>query len=400
MLKPRVYKSASEFAAIGVPHDIFVDRRPRPVGEPKTTANVSNEPLIAPLAGRQAVGELTVTDASGDGRRARAAGAAHGRARRRAVDAHDRQHPALVPLVALHWRARMAEPLPLCYLNGEYLPLDEARISPLDRGFLYGDGVYEVMPVYGGRPFRFDAHLRAADAQPRRDPHGGSAHRARSGARSSATLIERNGGGDQYVYWQVTRGAELGRNHAPLPEIPRTVFAFCAPLPASQRGTLENGVACVTAQDTRWARCDIKSVSLLANVLLRQLAVDAGAAETILLRDGELTGGSASAVHVVIDGEIRTPPQLAPDSAGHDARRGRGDGRRARHLAAARRDERSRSCARADEIWISRGHARNAAGDHPRRPPGRRRAPGPALAARVRGAAALQAGACRHAVVN
>jgi D-alanine transaminase len=201
----------------------------------------------------------------------------------------------------------MAEPLPLCYLNGAYLPLSEARISPLDRGFLYADGVYEVMPVYGGRPFRFAAHserlARSLAGISMEDPHSPAEWRA-----LLAALIERNGGGDQYAYWQVTRGAQLGRTHAPLPHIPRTVFAFCAPLPAMSADTLEKGVSCVTAADTRWARCDIKSTALLANVLLRQLSVDAAAAETILLRDGELTEASASAVHVVLGGEMLMPP--------------------------------------------------------------------------------------------
>jgi D-alanine transaminase len=201
----------------------------------------------------------------------------------------------------------MADPFPICYLNGSYLPLEEARISPLDRGFLYADGVYEVMPVYDGRPFRFEAHgdrLTRSLAEIRmQDPHTRNEWRE-----IFATLIARNGGGDQYVYWQVTRGAERGRTHAPLPEIPRTVFAFCAPLPVTPPAALESGVACVTAIDTRWARCDIKSVSLLANVLLRQLSVDANAVETILLRDDELMEASASAVHVVIGGELRTPP--------------------------------------------------------------------------------------------
>jgi D-alanine transaminase len=201
----------------------------------------------------------------------------------------------------------MADPLPLCYLDGAYLPLREARISPLDRGFLYADGVYEVMPVYGGRPFRFAAHAerltRSLAALRMEDPHARAEWRAILG-----TLIERNGGGDQYVYWQVTRGAQYGRTHAPLPDIPRTVFAFCAPLPVITPQQLESGLACVTATDTRWARCDVKSVALLANVLLRQESVDAGAAETILLRDGELTEASASAVHVVIGRELLTPP--------------------------------------------------------------------------------------------
>lgn len=200
----------------------------------------------------------------------------------------------------------MADPFPLCYLNGEYLPLAEARISPLDRGFLYSDGVYEVMPVYSGRPFRFDAHFKrmaqSLSAIQMEDPHTRDEWRQIVG-----TLVGRNGGGEQYVYWQVTRGAERGRNHAPLPNVPRTVFAFCAPFPVASPSVFADGVACVTAVDTRWARCDIKSVSLLANVLLRQLAVDANAAETILIRDGEVMEASASAIHVVIDGEVCAP---------------------------------------------------------------------------------------------
>jgi D-alanine transaminase len=201
----------------------------------------------------------------------------------------------------------MADPLPVCYLNGAYLPLSEARISPLDRGFLFADAVYEVMPVYGGRPFRFPFHLerlaRSLAGISMEDPHTRAEWRGILG-----TLIERNGGGDQYVYWQVTRGAQFGRNHAPLPRIPRTVFALCAPWPAPPAGLAEKGVSCVTAADTRWARCDIKSTALLANVLLRQLSVDAAAAETILLRDGELTEASAAAVHVALGGEVLMPP--------------------------------------------------------------------------------------------
>ncbi|MGH8217325.1 MAG: aminotransferase class IV, partial [Steroidobacteraceae bacterium] len=124
-----------------------------------------------------------------------------------------------------------------------------------------------------------------------------------------ATQNERNRGGEQYLYWQLTRGAQWGRNHAPLPRIERTVFAFCAPLPPTPPEALERGLACITAADTRWARRDIKSVALLANVLLRQLAVDANAAETLLLEGGELTEASSAAVHVVIGGELRTPPR-------------------------------------------------------------------------------------------
>ena len=203
----------------------------------------------------------------------------------------------------------MGEPHSICYLNGEFLPLHEARISPLDRGFLYSDGCYEVTPVYGGRPFRFQQHhdrltrslreIRMAD--PLTHDQWRAVYRG---------LLERNGQTthDGYIYVQVTRGAEYGRNHAPLPDVPRTVFAFAAPWPDGRPGWRENGLPAVTAQDTRWARCDIKSVSLLANVLLRQLAVDDGASECILFRDGQLTDSSASSVHAVIGGEVRTPP--------------------------------------------------------------------------------------------
>jgi D-alanine transaminase len=244
----------------------------------------------------------------------------------------------------------MAEPLPTCYLNGEYLPLAEARISPLDRGFLYGDGVYEVMPVYGGRPFRLEAHCARLTRSLAEIRMADPLDRAQW-CEVFATLIARNGGGDQYIYWQVTRGAELGRNHAPLPDIARTMFAFCAPLPLAPPAVLENGLACVTAEDTRWARCDIKSVALLANVLLRQLAVDAGAAETILLRNGELMEASASTVQVVIGGELRTPPnsrRILPGTT-----RGAVEELAARiglaHRAAVISEAQLRG---ADEIWI------------------------------------------------
>jgi D-alanine transaminase len=201
-------------------------------------------------------------------------------------------------------------PLPLCYLNGEYLPLTQARVSPLDRAFLFADAVYEVMPVYAQRPFRFVAHCERLTASLRQlgmeDPHSREQWHEIIG-----TLITRNAAHNSEahcsVYWQVTRGTEFGRNHTPLPKIERTVFAFCAPLLLPDTATLERGVSCVTAADNRWGRCDIKSTALLANILLREQAAQAGAAETILLRDGTLTEGSASAVHVVLHGELVSP---------------------------------------------------------------------------------------------
>jgi len=202
----------------------------------------------------------------------------------------------------------MAEPLPTCHLDGRLLPLREARISPLDRSFLFGDGVYEVIAARRGNPLRLGASLarlaRSLGELRIRNPHTPA-----EWTRLVQELIAANGGGDVYVYLQVSRGAEFGRNHAPLPDIEPTVFGFCAPLPLPTAETLARGIRCITAADTRWARCDIKSVALLANVLLRQQAIDAGAGETILLRDGFLTEASASAVHVVIGGEIRTPPR-------------------------------------------------------------------------------------------
>jgi D-alanine transaminase len=200
----------------------------------------------------------------------------------------------------------VSEPLPICYLNGEYLPFAEARISPFDRGFLFGDGVYEVMPVYAGRPFRLAAHsarlTRSLAAIRMQDPHTPAQWRD-----IFAALIARNGAADQSLYWQVTRGAERGRNQGPLPELPRTVFVFATPLSLPSAAVRASGIACVTAADTRWARCDIKSVALLANILLRNLAEEAHAAETIMLRDGNLTEGSSSAVHVLIAGELVSP---------------------------------------------------------------------------------------------
>lgn len=202
----------------------------------------------------------------------------------------------------------MAGPLPNCHLDGQILPLAEARISPLDRSFLFGDGIYEVIPAHGGRLFRPAAHLarleRSAAALQLRNPHGRDAWET-----LLAELLAANGGGEQYIYLQLSRGAEWGRNHAPLPVIPPTVFAYGSPWPQPAESTLQQGLACITAEDNRWGRCDIKSTALLANVLLRQQAVDAGAAETILLSGGLLREASASSVLAVLDGTVIAPPE-------------------------------------------------------------------------------------------
>ena len=199
-------------------------------------------------------------------------------------------------------------PLPLIWLDGRLLPLAEARISPLDRGFLFGDAIYEVLPVYGGRAYRLDAHLERLNRSLNEIRMPQVLDRAGWLAVLGA-LVHGNGGGDLLLYLQVTRGVEPERNHVPRPGARPTVLAFVSPLPAIPPSLIEHGAAAMTAADSRWARCDIKATSLLANVLLRWQAADAETSEAILLRDGWLTEGSTSSVHVVRSGRLLTPPQ-------------------------------------------------------------------------------------------
>jgi len=198
-------------------------------------------------------------------------------------------------------------PLPLCYLNGAYVPLKEASVSPFDRAFLFGDAVYEVVPVYQSRPFRLRQHLDRLNrslAGIRMQPamaHGDWAHLCQE-------LISRNSAVDGHLYMQVSRGAEFGRNHAWPEGLKPTVFAYCTELAPLAPSLIDNGVAAITAADTRWARRDIKATALLANILLKKLAADAGAFETIMLENGQLTEGSSTTVHVIKNGVIHTPP--------------------------------------------------------------------------------------------
>lgn len=202
----------------------------------------------------------------------------------------------------------MADPLPICYLNGAYMPLREARISPLDRGFLFGDGVYEVLPVYERRMFRFREHFERLDRS-LREIRLASPHTHEQWLHILEELIRRNGDSDMYLYVQVTRGMEYGRDHAfPLQVIP-TVFAMAAPLPVLTDELRNDGLAAITVEDFRWNRCDIKTTALLANVLMKQLAVDAGAREAIIVRDGEVLEGSSTSVFVVKNGRVATAPR-------------------------------------------------------------------------------------------
>jgi D-alanine transaminase len=193
------------------------------------------------------------------------------------------------------------------YLNGQFLPLEEAKVSVLDRGFIYGDGVYELVPVYGRRPYRLRQHLarlqRSLDGIRLANPHTDAEWEA-----IIAGLIGRMAFADQGVYLQVTRGAAK-RDHAFPAGVAPTVFMMSNPLALPSREQIERGVAVVTAADERWLHCDLKTISLLGNVLARQLAVDAGATETVLFRNGYLTEASASNVLLVRDGVIVAPPK-------------------------------------------------------------------------------------------
>jgi D-alanine transaminase len=200
------------------------------------------------------------------------------------------------------------------YLNGQFMPLEEARVPVLDRGFMFGDGVYEVIPVYSRRPFRVAEHLKrlqhSLDGIRLKNPHTEAEWK-----RLIGELIARNAGEDQSLYLHITRGVAK-RDHAfPDPPVPPTVFMMSSPLPAPSPESLQTGISAVTVADNRWLRCDIKAIALLPNVLLRQAAVDAGCTEAILIRPGEgegngfLTEGSASNIFVVKNGALYAPPK-------------------------------------------------------------------------------------------
>ncbi|MBI5782564.1 MAG: D-amino-acid transaminase [Gammaproteobacteria bacterium] len=195
----------------------------------------------------------------------------------------------------------------LVYLNGQYLPPDQARVSVFDRGFIFGDGVYEVIPVFGGRLFRLPHHLSRLDASLAairlRNPHTVPEWKT-----IFTRLLGENGKGDQSIYLQITRGV-APRDHAFPPNITPTVFAYSQPLKYSPSEQLAQGVAAITTEDIRWQRCDIKAIALLANALLRQQAIDQGAAEAILVRDGVVTEGAASNIFVVKSGRLVTAPK-------------------------------------------------------------------------------------------
>ena len=195
----------------------------------------------------------------------------------------------------------------IVYLNGRFLPIEEATVPVLDRGFIYGDGVYELIPVYKRKPFRMREHFARLQHSLDRirlvNPHTEAEW---SGIVEG--LIERQPFDNQGVYFQVTRGVAK-RDHMFPKDVPATVFMMSNPLMTPTPEVIERGVACVTAVDERWLNCDIKSISLLGNVLMRQFAADRDAVETVMFRNGYLTEASASNVLIVKDGIVLAPPK-------------------------------------------------------------------------------------------
>ena len=236
------------------------------------------------------------------------------------------------------------------YLNGRFLPLEDAKISVLDRGFIYGDGVYELIPVYHRQPFRLQQHLarlqRSLDGIRMVNPHTDAEWES-----IIRELVARTAFDDQGVYFQVTRGVAKRDHSFPLDVAP-TVFMMSNPLSLPTAEQVERGVAVVTAIDERWLHCDLKTISLLGNVLARQRATDAGAAETVLFRNGFLTEASASNVFIVRDGVLLGPPkdnQILPGityDAAFELARGGGLAVEVRPIS---RDE----ALAADEMWLS-----------------------------------------------
>ena len=199
----------------------------------------------------------------------------------------------------------------IVYLNGEYLPLDQAKISVMDRGFLFADGVYEVIPAYGGKLLRMQEHMQrlqnSLDAIRLENPLTNTQWQEIT----EKLLLENPNSGpgdDKYVYLQVTRGVAAKRNHGFPNEVNQTVFMMVSEMAPVNKEELRPGVSAITLDDIRWKACNVKSISLLGNILLRQQAHDNDAAEAILINEGLVTEGAASNVFAVIDDVLVTAP--------------------------------------------------------------------------------------------
>lgn len=192
-------------------------------------------------------------------------------------------------------------------LNGTFLPLEDARIPVMDRGFLFGDGIYEVIPVYGGKLFRLAHHLQRLENS-LAGVRIGNPLSMQEWEAMLTELVSRNAGADQAVYLQVTRGVSAKRDHAFPADTRPTLFAMSTPMATAIDIDAITGTTAITLPDIRWKLCNIKAITLLPNVMLRQQAVDAGAAEAILIKDGHVIEGAASNVFIVTGGVLHTPP--------------------------------------------------------------------------------------------
>ena len=301
-----VWKGAADEVQLGVPRDVYATIPRGQEGSLSAAADV-HEPLLAPLQQGAEVGKLRVTL----GGRTVGAYPLHpidaGRGSR-FLRAHGRRREALAALDRFARPHSMADPLPICYLNGEFLPLRDARISPLDRGFLFGDSVYEVLPVFAGRMFRFREHFdrlaRSLGEIGIPSPH---CARAMAHAPRGADPSQRR---RRYVCLRAGDARHGVRAQSCLSRTRqlRPYSQWPAPLPALTPEQREKGLSAITVEDFRWGRCDIKTTALLANVLMKQQAAEAGAQEAIIVRNGEVLEGASSSVFVVLSGAVITPP--------------------------------------------------------------------------------------------
>lgn len=236
------------------------------------------------------------------------------------------------------------------FLNGKFMPMEDAKVPVLDRGFIFGDGIYELVPVYSRAPFRLEGHLarmeRSLSEVAIRNPYSRT-----EWTKIIEQIIERQAFDDQGVYWQITRGVAK-RDHAFPKDVEPTVFMMSNPLINPSKAVIENGATAVTAQDFRWHRCDLKTISLIGNCMLRQLSAEEGAIETIMFRDGKLTEASASNAYIVKNGVIATPaktelilPGITLDVVFDIVARGQ--------LPLEVRDVTEAEVRSADEVWVT-----------------------------------------------
>lgn len=245
----------------------------------------------------------------------------------------------------------MAASETVVYINGEYLPQSQATVSVLDRGFLFGDGVYEVIPVYAGKPLRLTEHLDRLQRSMRRVSLK-SPLTQQEWEEIFQTLLESNPGGDRSIYLQVTRGAAPIRDLSLSADIEPTVFVMVNDIKPVDYAQLEKGIEAITVDDFRWKACDIKSVSLIANVMIRLSANEQNVVDAIMVRGGLVTEGTASNIFVVHGGVISTPPKsdcllpgITRDLVIELAR--------ANGLTVKERDIKQGELETADEIWLT-----------------------------------------------